>query len=347
MKKAQENNDWNWLQDRLESAETPVRPEVWSAVQSGLPAAKTAISASMVWISAAAVSVLLTLGIFILRQQEVTENPAAKPQPNSPAPAAIDTSEHETPFQPNVPPVSGPDDPNTAMSLHEETSSVPVLIPSEPLIHIIEEVKVQEPIILAESSAQHIENETTANVNSAVNISQVETISAAFHIKPVDENEMLYFFMAEDNADVAFTWVFSDGTTESGPSCLHRFEDEGEHTITLSIQEDHTRPRIETTQSISTFKPVQVEVPNVFTPNNDGKNDHFAPVFTSETSCPYDLTIFDSNGKVLFECASCQDGWNGERGDEWAEPGTYLYHILLHQTSGVDIKKSGSIYLSR
>ncbi|MFM7731238.1 MAG: gliding motility-associated C-terminal domain-containing protein [Flavobacteriales bacterium] len=333
----------------MDESEMSVRPEVWSAVQTALPAAKAAVGASVIWISAAAVSLLVTLGIVMLRQEESPATPAHHQQPLSPESVPADTNNRDLSTPTNSNKTERPIENKISETTYvEEVNDLPALVPVEPLINIIQEYKIQEPVILVESSKQPIENETASDLHSTSNTTQNETISAAFHIKAVDENEMLYFFMAEEDADVMFTWVFSDGASETGPSCLHRFEEEGVHTITLSVQADKNANRVVTKQSLSTFYPINAEIPNVFTPNGDGKNETFAPVFTSDRACPYDLKIMLPSGEVVFECGSCPDGWNGERRDgEASEPGIYLYHILLHQTSGVDIKKSGTIYLSR
>ena len=43
-----------------------------------------------------------------------------------------------------------------------------------------------------------------------------------------------------------------------------------------------------------------IYIPNIFSPNNDGKNDHFFPMGSNEETYQY-LQIFDRWGNLLFE----------------------------------------------
>jgi gliding motility-associated-like protein len=65
-------------------------------------------------------------------------------------------------------------------------------------------------------------------------------------------------------------------------------------------------------------------IPNVFTPNNDGYNDEF--VITIENELLYDLKITDAKGNVVFESRDKNKHWNGtnQRNGETCEPGVYV-----------------------
>lgn len=55
--------------------------------------------------------------------------------------------------------------------------------------------------------------------------------------------------------------------------------------------------------------PCTVEVPNVFSPNNDGVNDLFVPVYQC-VFVGYDLTIFNRWGEKIYSTQSQLDGWD-------------------------------------
>ncbi len=51
-------------------------------------------------------------------------------------------------------------------------------------------------------------------------------------------------------------------------------------------------------------------IPNVFTPNNDGANDHF--VIEIEQEVLYHLIITDANGRMIFESYDKTNTWDGK-----------------------------------
>jgi len=68
-------------------------------------------------------------------------------------------------------------------------------------------------------------------------------------------------------------------------------------------------------------------VPNVFTPNNDGINDDL--VITVLNSTSYSITIFDRWGKQVYSSSNIAEYWNGRvnNTDNLAPDGTYYYSI--------------------
>ncbi|MCB9360549.1 MAG: gliding motility-associated C-terminal domain-containing protein [Flavobacteriales bacterium] len=66
-------------------------------------------------------------------------------------------------------------------------------------------------------------------------------------------------------------------------------------------------------------------VPNVFTPNNDGKNDVFNAVIEDAES--YSLMIYNRWGNLIFTSDKIENGWNGTYKGNDASAGTYIYLI--------------------
>lgn len=77
-----------------------------------------------------------------------------------------------------------------------------------------------------------------------------------------------------------------------------------------------------------------VYVPNALTPNEDGTNDMFTPVF----SCPpvdYQMRIFDRWGNLIFETSDANKGWDGTAGDGITAPmDTYVWKISFRYYEG-------------
>jgi len=90
------------------------------------------------------------------------------------------------------------------------------------------------------------------------------------------------------------------------------------------------------------------QIPNVFTPNNDGKND----VFTLESieSCidSYDMAIYNRWGIKIFESNNINVQWDGRisSGVE-AVSGIYYYVLNVKNKSGQNENLAGYITLVR
>lgn len=89
----------------------------------------------------------------------------------------------------------------------------------------------------------------------------------------------------------------------------------------------------------------EVKIPNAFTPNNDGRNDSFRPLF-SFIATRYQLTIVNRYGEILFESTVPGERWDGTdaRGNKLPE-GSYIYFLEITSNTGQIIEKSGNITL--
>ncbi|HEX2969327.1 MAG TPA: gliding motility-associated C-terminal domain-containing protein [Bacteroidales bacterium] len=81
-----------------------------------------------------------------------------------------------------------------------------------------------------------------------------------------------------------------------------------------------------------------ITVPDLFTPNNDLRNDLFRPVI-SFTPIEYKLIISDRNNKLLFETGDFMESWDGSG----CENGVYLWFLRIKTQSGKEIRKTGTI----
>jgi gliding motility-associated-like protein len=72
----------------------------------------------------------------------------------------------------------------------------------------------------------------------------------------------------------------------------------------------------------------EIVMPNIFSPNNDGKNEIFLP-FTeflpNEALTSYNLKIYNRWGQLVFETSNPREGWNGKAGNGKSPEGTYFY----------------------
>jgi hypothetical protein len=95
----------------------------------------------------------------------------------------------------------------------------------------------------------------------------------------------------------------------------------------------------ESVSAISCISPPEtITVPNVFTPNNDLRNDRFGPVLSFRPRY-YNLVITDRQGRVFFESGDFMDQWDGSG----SQGGVFLWHLKLTTPSGQNISRTGTV----
>jgi len=96
-------------------------------------------------------------------------------------------------------------------------------------------------------------------------------------------------------------------------------------------------------QDISLHENCELNIPNVFTPNQDGINDILALSALTECYANMDIefTIFTRTGILVFAAQNIQDGilW---RGENLQQEGTYFYRLRI-QYEGETLDKTGFI----
>jgi gliding motility-associated-like protein len=91
--------------------------------------------------------------------------------------------------------------------------------------------------------------------------------------------------------------------------------------------------------TVNVIMDCKLNIPNVFTPNGDGRNDEF--IVTGIGMKTYSVSIFDRWGKKVYESSDIKESWNGKNGDD----GTYYYMIKAESLNGKKFDEKG--YLLR
>lgn len=97
--------------------------------------------------------------------------------------------------------------------------------------------------------------------------------------------------------------------------------------------------------SATTKGTLDVFVPNVFTPNNDGKND-ILKVYGNFISS-IQLRIFNQWGELIFVSNDKNIGWDGSYKGLMQPVGVYAYTLVAVLIDGTTVKKQGAINLLR
>lgn len=83
------------------------------------------------------------------------------------------------------------------------------------------------------------------------------------------------------------------------------------------------------TDTISVQFNVKAYLPNVFSPNDDGYNDVFMPVFSESNFANYHLQIYDRWGNQVFATKDPAQSWDGKFKGKDCETGVYVCFITI------------------
>jgi gliding motility-associated-like protein len=91
----------------------------------------------------------------------------------------------------------------------------------------------------------------------------------------------------------------------------------------------------------------EVYIPNAFTPDNDGINDYWKPIFDDTlTVLDYLLEVYTRSGQLIFETRDPIQYWDGKWWDSSVGESTYVYRLNMRVESN-DINKVGFIEVLR
>jgi gliding motility-associated-like protein len=127
-----------------------------------------------------------------------------------------------------------------------------------------------------------------------------------------------------------FYWDFGGGQVLSGEGAGPYeilWPGNGTYTVSLAISENNCGT--DTIRDTIEMRTCEITVPNIFTPNNDGKND----VFFIRGLDAFDqslLEIYNRWGKLIYKNEDYQNNWTGE---DHAD-GVYYYVLTLQTGEG-------------
>lgn len=154
-------------------------------------------------------------------------------------------------------------------------------------------------------------------------------------------------FTANANKPVAlyYQWQILKGSAmlvqRSDETHRYTFTEAGDYTIRLWTS--NSTCRSDSVDITVKVKESLLVVPNVFTPNGDGKNDEFRVLYKSIIE--FHCWVYNNWGRKVFEWSDPAKGWDGTINGRKAAVGAYYYIIRAKGSDGVVYKLSGDINL--
>lgn len=135
---------------------------------------------------------------------------------------------------------------------------------------------------------------------------------------------------------VTWFWDLGNGVTSGSQNPSVLYDDPGVYTISLTVT---TADGCSNTYSFDYIvQPVEVVIPNVFSPNSDSHNEYFH-IAGLEGYPGSSLTVYNRWGNVVYESSNYQNNWNAKDVTE----GTYFYELKVRGSDPI----AGSVTIVR
>jgi gliding motility-associated-like protein len=141
-----------------------------------------------------------------------------------------------------------------------------------------------------------------------------------------------------------YLWDFGDGSTSTDPNPNHIFAFGSSNGITLIAYNNQCSDTLVTPFSPGELADYFSNIPNIFTPNNDGINDCFNLGENTKFEDCSSWEIYNRWGTKVFTSSTAQTCWNGKKDNtgEDQPAGTYFYIL---KAGNADYK--GTVMLNR
>ena len=177
------------------------------------------------------------------------------------------------------------------------------------------------------------------SVSKLVTVYQMPSLDLAdeYSICPGSESLVLADNL---NINTAHTsWQWSTGATTPGITVV----EPGVYTLTVNISGCING------ETITVKNDCYMNIPNVFTPNNDGLNDYFFPrQYLTSGLTTFSMSIYNRWGQLVFESTSLDGrGWDGKFNGVDQIEGVYVYIIDATFKDGQKEHHQGNVTLLR
>lgn len=141
----------------------------------------------------------------------------------------------------------------------------------------------------------------------------------------------------------SYGWNFGNGQLDNSntPSFEITYEETDVYTVTLIVSNGICSDTATATVTVLDFPVLQIEAPNVFTPNGDGQNDVF--FIQTENASSVQVEIFNRWGNLIYTLENDTDSWDGKD----ATDGVYFYKYRIKDLKDEETEGHGFFHLLR
>ncbi|MBK9283601.1 MAG: gliding motility-associated C-terminal domain-containing protein [Sphingobacteriaceae bacterium] len=141
-------------------------------------------------------------------------------------------------------------------------------------------------------------------------------------------------FIDSSRAAVTWNWDFGNGSTSTLQNPNTFYTANGDYTVTLTVTDQFGCPSVK--QKIIRISNIVEDVaeliPNLITPNGDGKNDDWRLDFVNLFYKQAEIDIYNRWGEHIFHSVGYDNAWNGSYLGNPLQVGVYFYVIKLNDS---------------
>jgi gliding motility-associated-like protein len=163
------------------------------------------------------------------------------------------------------------------------------------------------------------------------------------------DNEVIFENLSIEGSEYSWDFGTGDNSNEFSPVYSFPNENAGIYMTCLEVLSEFGC-RDTTCRQIVLENEYVFFAPTAFTPNSDGLNDVFKPIFQGFEDSTYELQIFDRWGTKIFETNDVNEVWVGDvrNGSTYAENGSYSWKVKIKVELIADYQEySGHVMLVR
>ncbi|RYZ22006.1 MAG: gliding motility-associated C-terminal domain-containing protein [Chitinophagaceae bacterium] len=146
-----------------------------------------------------------------------------------------------------------------------------------------------------------------------------------------------------------YRWAFGDGKTSTleNPAPVYDAPDRtSPYWIELSVTDSFGCTKVSRKQ-ITVLNRCFADVPNVFTPNSDGRNDRFR-VINAVNAVDFELAVYNRWGGLMFKTQNWKEEWDGRFASAHQPAGVYVWTLrYVERDTGVPVFRTGTVLLLR
>jgi gliding motility-associated-like protein len=186
-------------------------------------------------------------------------------------------------------------------------------------------------------------------VNDSVFVEQDPPPTASFTPNPPLGNAPLSVLFQNNSSQAeTYEWDFGNGETASSTNLTNEnttYSEEGNFIVQLIVTEGACADTAYQVIIVNLLLPLYFDMPNVFSPNNDGSNDVFT--INPVNAISLDMVILNRWGNVVYESSDVNGTWNGKNKNtgSMCTPGTYFYKFTITGQDEVSETHHGFVQL--